>query len=194
MIVNVNDSGQGSLRQFLTNANALANAGLAQAGRPAGIENAVFEIPGPAPHTITPATWLPSITNPVVLDGTTQPGFSGTPIIELDGSATTYDTGLDAGLVILAGNSTVRGLVINRFAVDGIRLETGSNNVIEGNYIGTDTSGLLDRGNAFDGVFIVGVVGQPDRGFLPGQGNVISGNDDEGLTCAPDPPPWSWAT
>ena len=77
------------------------------------------------------------------------------PIIELDGSATTYD-GLQAGLKVLAGNSTVRGLVINRFAVDGIRLEAGSNNVIEGNYIGTDLSGLLDRGNGFDGVFILG--------------------------------------
>jgi Peptidase family C25/SdrD B-like domain/Periplasmic copper-binding protein (NosD) len=181
-IVNVNDSSQGSLRQFLTNANALANPGLAQVGRTAGIDNAVFEIPGPGPHSITLATWLPSITNPVVLDGTTQPGFSGTPIIELDGSATTYGTGLDAGLKILAGNSTVRGLVINRFAVDGIRLETGSNNVVEGNYIGTDLSGLLDRGNVFDGVFIVGgSSGNRIGGLLPGQGNVISGNNDEGL-------------
>ena len=181
IVVSVRDSGQGSLRQFLTNANALANPGLAQAGRTAGIDNAVFGIPGPGPHTIAPATWLPSITDPVVLDGTTQPGFSGTPIIELDGSATTYD-GLQAGLKVLAGNSTVRGLVINRFAVDGIRLESGSNNVIEGNYIGTDVSGLLDRGNGFDGVFIVGgSAGNRIGGLLPGQGNVISGNNDEGL-------------
>ena len=184
-IVNVNDSGQGSLRQFLTNANALANPGLAQAGRTSDIDNAVFEIPGPGPHTIAVGTWLPSITDPVVLDGTTQPGFSGTPILELDGSATTYD-GLKAGLVILAGNSTVRGLVVNRFAVDGIRLEAGSNNVIEGNYIGTDISGLLDRGNAFDGVFIVGgSAGNRIGGLLPGQGNVISGNNDEGLDLRP---------
>ena len=181
VVVNVSDTGQGSLRQFLTNANALANAGLAQAGRTAGIDNAVFEIPGAGPHTIALATWLPSITNPIVLDGTTQPGFSGNPIIELDGSATTYD-GLQAGLKVLAGNSTVRGLVINRFAVDGIRLESGSNNLIEGNYIGTDVSGLLDRGNGFDGVFIVGGSGgNRIGGLLPGQGNVISGNDDEGL-------------
>ncbi|HYN03575.1 MAG TPA: right-handed parallel beta-helix repeat-containing protein, partial [Vicinamibacteria bacterium] len=181
VVVNVNDTGQGSLRQFLTNANALANAGLAQAGRTAGIDNAVFEIPGPGPHTIAPATWLPPITDPVVLDGTTQPGFSGNPIIELDGSATTYD-GLQAGLKVLAGNSTVRGLVINRFAVDGIRLESGSNNLIEGNYIGTDVSGLLDRGNAFDGVFIVGgSAGNRIGGLPPGQGNVISGNNDQGI-------------
>ena len=185
VVVNVNDAGQGSLRQFLTNANALANPGLAQVGRTPGIDNAVFEIPGPGPHTIVPSTWLTPITSPVVLDGTTQPGFSGTPIIELDGSATTYD-GLQAGLVIRAGGSTVRGLVINRFAVDGIRLEVGSNNVIEGNYIGTDISGLLDRGNLFDGIFIVsGSGGNRIGGLLPGQGNVISGNNDEGLDLRP---------
>ena len=179
VVVSVRDTGQGSLRQFLTNANALANPGLAQAGRTAGIDNAVFEIPGAGPHTIALATWLPSITSPIVLDGTTQPGFSGTPIIELDGSATTYD-GLQAGLKVLAGNSTVRGLVINRFAVDGIRLESGSNNVIEGNYIGTDVSGVLDRGNAYDGVFILSA-GNRIGGPLPGQGNVISGNNDQGI-------------
>ena len=76
--------------------------------------------------------------------------------------------------------------MINRFAVDGIRLEAGSNNVIEGNYIGTDVSGLLDRGNGFDGVFIVGgSAGNRIGGLLPGQGNVISGNDDEGLDLRP---------
>jgi hypothetical protein len=181
VVVSVRDAGQGSLRQFLTNANALANPGLAQAGRTAGIDNAVFEIPGPGPHTIAVTTWLPSITDPIALDGTSQPGFAGTPIIELNGSATTYD-GVQAGFKVLAGNSTIKGLVINRFAVDGIRLESGSNNVVEGNYIGTDISGLLDRGNAFDGVFIVGgSSGNRVGGLLPGQGNLISGNDDEGL-------------
>ncbi len=37
-IVNVNDSGQGSLRQFLLNSNALGNAGLAIAGPAAAAE------------------------------------------------------------------------------------------------------------------------------------------------------------
>ena len=43
-IVNVNDLGQGSLRAFITNANLLANSGLAQSGRTAGIDNAIFMI------------------------------------------------------------------------------------------------------------------------------------------------------
>jgi len=43
-VVNANDAGQGSLRQFLLNANALGNAGLAQDGSPAGTESAVFMV------------------------------------------------------------------------------------------------------------------------------------------------------
>ncbi len=43
-IVNANDSGQGSLRQFIVHADALGNAGLAQAGLPAGLETSVFMV------------------------------------------------------------------------------------------------------------------------------------------------------
>ena len=43
-IVNVNDSGQGSLRQFILNSNALGNAGLAIVGQPAGRDVSVFMI------------------------------------------------------------------------------------------------------------------------------------------------------
>ncbi|HEV2105623.1 MAG TPA: SdrD B-like domain-containing protein, partial [Candidatus Eisenbacteria bacterium] len=45
-IVNVNDAGQGSLRQFLLNANALGNAGLAQQGLAPGAETSVFMVSG----------------------------------------------------------------------------------------------------------------------------------------------------
>jgi CSLREA domain-containing protein len=65
-------------------------------------------------QTITPLTALPTIFWPAVIDGTTQPGFAGSPIIELSG-AIAGPAGAD-GLNITAGNSTVRGLVINRFS------------------------------------------------------------------------------
>ena len=85
-IVNTNPSGQGSLHEFIENANALSNTGLAQAGMTAGIETSIFQIPGAGPFSIQPATVLPTITDPVVLDGTTQPGWTSGPIIELNGS------------------------------------------------------------------------------------------------------------
>lgn len=88
-VVNTNDSGQGSLRSFFVNANALTNAGLAQAGQTAGRETSIFMVSDGAAHAglraglpnlltggvavIAPTTLLPSITDPdTTLDGTTQ--------------------------------------------------------------------------------------------------------------------------
>ncbi|HEX8660119.1 MAG TPA: SdrD B-like domain-containing protein, partial [Hymenobacter sp.] len=50
VIVNTNDAGQGSLRQFILNSNALTNAGLAQAGQPAGQEVSIFMVPDGRAH------------------------------------------------------------------------------------------------------------------------------------------------
>lgn len=57
----------------------------------------------------------------------------------------------------------------------------GDNNLIQGNYIGTDKTGLLDRGNSFDGVFVGGATNTTIGGTVAGAGNLISGNDDNGV-------------
>ena len=95
---------------------------------------------------------LPTITDPVVIDGTTEPDFSGTPIIELDGT----NAGSVNGLRITAANSTVRGLVINRFGLSGVEISGAgaTGNLVEGNFIGTDVTGSVDLGNAERGVAI----------------------------------------
>ena len=64
-VTNTNDAGAGSLRQAILDANANAGTDLIN-----------FSIPGPGPHTIQPASALPIITDPVVIDGYTQPGAS----------------------------------------------------------------------------------------------------------------------
>ena len=133
VVVNTNNAGQGSLRQFLINANGLANAGLALVGGAAGIDNAVFMLADgtarPGSHsgypnlfvggiaTITPTSALPSITDPVVLNGETQAGWSGSPIVELKGTGNAID-----GLTVTAGSSTIRGLVIDGFGGNGVVL------------------------------------------------------------------------
>ncbi len=66
------DSGPGSLRQAILDANNLP-------GLAVTID---FAIPGTGVQTIEPITPLPSITASVLIDGTTQPGFAGTPLIE----------------------------------------------------------------------------------------------------------------
>src|SRR4051794_4430624 len=71
-VINTNDVGNGSLRQAITVANSSPGADLIS-----------FEIPGTGVQTIRPATELPTITEAVTIDGTRQPGFAGTPIVEL---------------------------------------------------------------------------------------------------------------
>src|SRR5262245_7924188 len=69
---------------------------------------------------------LPDITYPVIIDGTTQPGFSGSPLIELDGT----NAGYACGLRLLASGCTVRGLVIENFDNAGIESDSGYNYVV----------------------------------------------------------------
>ena len=76
VVTNTNDSGAGSLRQAIIDAN---NA--------AGPDTIQFNISGVGPHTIQPLSGLPGITDPVIIDGASEPDFAGTPVIVLNGSA-----------------------------------------------------------------------------------------------------------
>jgi parallel beta-helix repeat protein len=168
------DSGAGSLRQALLDANSTANVG--------GIPDEIhFDIAGTGPQTIAPLSALPTITEAVIVDAWSEPDYAGTPIIEIRGDSA--GSGV-TGLTITSSGSTIRGLVINRFAGHGI-LVTGASatgNVIGGNYIGTDVSGALDLGNAGSGLQIQsGASGNTIGGDVAGAGNVISGNNARGI-------------
>ena len=157
--------------------NCTLRAAIEEANASAGHDAVHFSI-GSGIQTITPSSSLPVITDSVTIDGTSQPGFSGTPVIELDGSG----AGSADGLRITAGNSRVRAMVINRFEGQGILIQTNGGNTIIGNYIGTDITGTLDLGNAFQGVRITGgsqlnIIG----GATVGERNIISGNDGNGV-------------
>ena len=178
-VTNTNDSGPGSLREAITNANRSPNG--------ADPERIVFDIPGLGPHTIRPLSPLPLITDPVVIDGTTQRGYLQTPMVELDGSLA--GPWVD-GLVITSGGSTIRGLVINRFQRDGIFLTTHGGNVVEGCYVGTDLTGRVAAGNGWMGIEIANGSGG-NRIGTNGDGvadewerNVISGNLMYGIQLA----------
>ena len=122
----------------------------------AATDTIAFSIPGAGVHTIQPTTDLPHLTQPVVVDATTQPGYSGAPLVELDGS---LDTGADKiGLWIITNNSTIAGLAINRFVNRGILVnESASGNTIRANYVGTTADGTAASGNfAFQAVEVRG--------------------------------------
>lgn len=139
-VTNTNDSGGGSLRQAILDSN-----------QNPGPDTIDFNAGGVGAQTITVNSPLPAITDPVTLDGTTQPGFAGAPIIELDGA----NAGSGAnGLVINAGSSVVKGLAIGNFNGHAISLQQRGDNMIMGNHLGTDASGTQNRGNTGEGVNI----------------------------------------
>ena len=167
-VTTIADGGAGSLRQAILDANAHA-----------GLDTIAFAITPSSNLTITPATPLPDITDPVTVDATTQPGYAGTPIVELDGSGP-LPPGTN-GLVVRAGSSVVRGLVIRGFKGSGVALDGAGHSIVEGNFIGLDHTGTVAVGNQDSGVVIrdshlntIGGTAAPAR-------NVISGNMQAGV-------------
>ena len=143
-VINTNDSGAGSLRQALADANASA-----------GADTIAFAIPGAGLHVINVASFLPTIDEQVTIDGYTQPGAAvGTnafpaplnPVLQIQIS------GLQAQLVINAGGAgtIIRGLVLNQ-SFEPIRV-SASNVVIAGNFIGTDAAGTTGDGGVGYGI------------------------------------------
>jgi parallel beta-helix repeat protein len=169
-------SDQGSLRQFIKNANAIAGVQTTRCTIPTTDPNYSAS---PLAYTIQPLSPLPVITDTTTVDGTTQPDFTTTPVVVLDG----VQAGAGAnGLDITAGGSTVRGLVIQRFALSGIHVTLNGGNTFEGNYIGTDATGLLDRGNGSHGIhFDADAGGNTVGGVTAAAPNLISGNGANGI-------------
>ena len=176
-VVNTDDAGAGSLRQAILDANA--NIG------PDSIEFAITNLT----TTISPASALPTITDPVTIDGYTQSGaavntsanaFNGVLPVHLAGNSA--GSGAN-GLLITAGSSTVRGLMITGFAGsagDGIEVSGPGGNHIEGCVIGLNAAGT-DQGNAGNGVLINGSSSNIVGGVALAARNVISGNTSDGI-------------
>src|SRR5215213_6218044 len=129
-VTNNNDSGAGSFRQALLDANATP-----------GANSIVFNVGVSGLQTIPVLSDLPRISEPVVIDATTQPGYTGNPLIELKGA------GAQFGLIIDAGNTTIRGFIIDNFHSTGISMFTNGGNVIQNNFIGTNTAGTAAQTN-----------------------------------------------
>ncbi|MGI9107234.1 MAG: beta strand repeat-containing protein [Pyrinomonadaceae bacterium] len=151
------DATECTLREAITAANA-----------DAGAETITFQIPDTDTGcisgvcTISPTSQLPTITEAVTIDGYTQPGATANTNatgalntvlkIELNGASAPGTVGLD----ITAGDSTVSGLIINGFTSGrGIQLTGASatNNVVAGNYVGTNAAGTSAVAN-FIGIII----------------------------------------
>ena len=173
-VVNTSDSGAGSLRQAILDANANS-----------GLDTIAFAIPGSGVHTIQPQSSL-TISEAVVIDGFTQPGSS--PNTLLVGNDAVYKIELDASgipftndfLRVLTSGATIRGLLINRTNGLSIFIDVGDdNNKIVGNWIGTDVTGTQYLGTNFSAIRIQGSSNQLG-GTAPADHNVIVGGTSGG--------------
>ncbi|MGH3850729.1 MAG: hypothetical protein ACRDRT_13670, partial [Pseudonocardiaceae bacterium] len=87
-VTNTNDSGAGSLRQAITDANATTDADVIR-----------FNIPGTGVQTISPTSVLPQITQPVIIDGYTQSGAA----------RNTQQVGSNANLLVVLSGANIAG-------------------------------------------------------------------------------------
>jgi CSLREA domain-containing protein len=160
----------------------------------AGADTINFAIPGAGLHTIILfSTGLPAITESVTIDGFTQAGASANTnatgalnavyTVAIDGSGA---GGTSAIFTIIGGSSTIRGLVVNRGALQG---QSGfsigsSGNHVEGNYIGPDATGTLANFPNQNGVLVVGGTGNVIGGTTPAARNLISANAFNNITLS----------
>jgi len=183
VVVTTDDDGAGSLRHAIIDANADASPDLV---------TIAFNIPGAGVQTIAPLSPLPIITRPVTIDGYTQPGANPNTLAQGDNAVLLIELngvnlsgGSAIGLYIQASGCTVRGLVINRFTEyeAGLLVEFSDNNVIEGNFIGTDATGtnVLVNGT---GIAIYSSTGNRIGGLAPASRNIIGGSSSSGISLA----------
>ena len=139
-------------------------------------------MPSPAPESTPsrPATPLPAITDPVTLNGYTQPGSSSNTLAVGDDAVLQIElsgvTSGGTGIAITGGGSTIRGLVIHNFA-PAMTMDTAGGNTVAGNFIGTDATGTVALGNSgFGTVAVSGVSDNHIGGATPADRNLISGN------------------
>lgn len=186
VVSNTLDGGPGSLREAILRANASP-----------GPDRVLFAIPTADPNfrdadedgrldpgdswSIGPASALPAVTESLLIDGGSQggPGYRGHPLVALDGEGAGHASD---GLVLADHfGSAVRGLAVERFRGHGVAIRGGGRHALAGNFVGADVTGRLDRGNAGAGVLLADSRSNVVGGAGPGEGNLISGNDFQGI-------------
>jgi uncharacterized repeat protein (TIGR01451 family) len=166
-VTNVNDSGPGSYRRAINDANSSP-----------GADTIAFNIAGSQLHTIAPTSPLPQVTEAVTIDGFTQAGSSVNT--STSGISAVYRIAAPVP-VIASGNSTIRGLVVTG---GGIVLR-GGNNLVVGNFVGTDSNGVEAPSRAAGAAPQTGISiesnGNTIGGGSPAARNLISGNNQAGI-------------
>jgi titin len=162
LVTNTNDdTNPGSLRYAIGQANSAPGSTIE------------FQFSTGGVHTIAITSALPTINVPVTIDATIGTGYTGSPLVELDGAGA--GSSVD-GLDIAGGSSVIKGLAFNRFSGAGIKLLTTGGNTIANNDVGTDPTGNVAEGNGGDGILVT-----LNSNTNTIENNVISGNKGNGV-------------
>ncbi len=174
VVTNTADSGPGSLRQALLDANATPE-----------LDGIGFAVPGAGPHVIRPTTPLPEVSAPVGISGYTQSGSAVNTSAEahnavikvvLDGIAT--PPGASGLRFTNHSGSFVTGLSIVDFTV-GIVLSGGGAHKVSGCFLGVRPDGT--SGPNSTGVLVSGSTSNTVGGLAAGNRNLISANFQTGV-------------
>lgn len=168
-VTNVGDAGAGTLRQAIINANTTT---------PAALDTIQFNIGGVGTKTITLLSVLPNITDSVFIDGSSDPSYVAfTPVIEVNGqNIINWAFYLNAA----AAGSHIRGIIINRFAVNGMVIFSNHTKVTAC-FVGTNATGTTASANSFAGIEAQNVHNIMIGGPNAGDRNLISGNGLYGI-------------
>jgi len=175
------DGTSGTLRWAITQANAdtatssLINFNIASSGVQ------TIQVGSSSNYSGQP---LPAITHSVTINGTTEGGYNGSPLIVVDGTQAGSGS---TGLFLSAVNSSVKGLCIGDFSGGyGVVLSGGSatGDEITADYIGTNAAGIAALPNAIGVIISSGASGNTIGGTAAGAGNTISGNSSVGVYVA----------
>ncbi|MEM9479461.1 MAG: hypothetical protein AAGA58_07395 [Verrucomicrobiota bacterium] len=169
VVTNTNDSGAGSLRQAILDANASSNADVIR-----------FDIAGFTVPSLNPVTDLPAVTEPVTIDA-----FSAEAgVFEING------TGRTNCLVVNSSDVTLRGLVLNRATGVGLLLQAIGDDLerveVFGCPVGVNANTNLAQGNGGDGIFLDDVDDAVIGGPAFWQFNVIAANGGDGIEIDSD--------
>ncbi len=155
---------------------------IAQAEAQPGDDTIVFNIPGAGVHTINLVSTLTGITQPLIIDGYSQPGAApntlavgnnATILIELTCPGGFY------GVNLFGKGSTVRGLALGNFNW-AFQVSSASGNTITGNYIGLHADGTTPFNNNY-GIVVFYSPKNTIGGTRPADRNVISNNNYDGV-------------
>ncbi len=158
-------------------AGSLRAAIVASNNAPVGTVTTIDFSIGTGPQTISLVAPLPTLANPTIIDGTTQPGYAGRPIIQVDGAqagAGAIGFSLDDD----SHNSTIEGLEVTDFNGGGILDDNGNGNTFTNDVIGLHVVTNLSR-DAGNGTFGVEIRDQANDNTLSNL--VVAGNQYNGI-------------